>query len=85
MYSYNVYIVECSDRKYYTGITGNLEKRIHEHNLGKSIATKYRLPVTLVYWESATDKYIAAKREKEIKGWSRQKNLALIQKTKKVS
>ena len=75
-----VYIVECRDKSYYTGITWNIEKRIKEHNEALSIATKGKLPVKLVYWEKLNDKFSAAKREKEIKGWSRMKKQALIAK-----
>ena len=74
-----VYIVECADLSFYTGITWNLKKRILEHNNGESIATKGKLPVKLVYWEIHKDRSLAAKREKEIKGWGRIKKLALIE------
>ncbi len=74
-----LYIVECVDKSFYTGITWNLKNRVSEHNHGKSIATKWKLPVKLVYWETHLDKSSAAKREKEIKGWGRIKKLALIE------
>ena len=77
--SHFVYIVECADKSFYTGITWNLKKRISEHNQGQSIATKGKLPVRLVYWEIHKNKQLAAKREKEIKGWGRIKKLALIE------
>ena len=73
-----LYIVECVNKSFYTEITWNLKKRISEHNNGESIATKGKLPVKLVYWEVHKDRLLAAKREKEIKGWSRIKKLALI-------
>ena len=59
---------------FYTGITWNLEKRLAEHNSGMSLSTKGKLPVKLVYTEKFVDKFEAAKREKEIKGWTRLKN-----------
>ena len=34
----------------------------------------------LLYSEKFTDKYVAAKREREIKGWRREKKLVLINK-----
>ena len=55
-----------------------MRKRIEEHNLGLSNFTKSRLPVKLVYFENTADKILAAKREKEIKGWGRVKKLKLI-------
>ncbi len=51
VHSYYVYIVECKDGFYYTGITNKLEKRINEHNEGKNITcfTYRRRPVILKY------------------------------------
>lgn len=47
---YFVYIVECKDGSYYSGVTSGLEKRINEHNLGfYKEYTSSRLPVKLVY------------------------------------
>ena len=64
---------------FYTGMTWNLEKRIHEHNLGiKTAIQKSRLPVRLVYWEKFGFRKEAAMREKEIKGWRREKKEKLI-------
>jgi len=76
-----VYIVRCRDGFLYTGITDHLEKRLHEHNSCKRGAKfiKYRRPVELAYKESASDKIQAAKREREIKGWRREKKEELIQ------
>jgi predicted GIY-YIG superfamily endonuclease len=70
---------KCADGMYYTGITWNLKNRLIEHNKHiKSPIQPNRLPVTLVYWEEKSDKIEAAKREKEIKGWSRLKKGTLI-------
>lgn len=51
--SFSVYIIECADQTLYTGFTRNVEKRINEHNSGKTGAkyTRGRRPVTLVYVE----------------------------------
>ncbi len=74
-----VYILKCSDNSFYTGITWNLNKRLTEHNSGSGCAfTKARRPVKLVYSEQFDDIKNAAKREKEIKGWSRKKKKVLI-------
>ena len=57
-----VYIVECSDKTLYTGITNNLTKRLESHNLGIGAKyTKSRNPVSLVYketlgWKRASSK-----------------------------
>lgn len=75
-----VYILECLDKSYYTGICWNLRKRVQEHNDGvyKSSFTKGRLPVRLVYWEKFNDRFEAAKKEKIIKGFGRVKKDILI-------
>ncbi len=75
-----VYILECSDGSFYTGVTNNVERRLAKHNEGishKSYTYKRR-PVKLVYFEDHTDPYYAIAREKQIKGWSRRKKIAMI-------
>lgn len=77
---YTVYILECGDGTYYTGITNRLKQRLNQHQLGKaSKYTRARLPVKLVYQETALDKSHALKREWEVKSWSREKKYQLIQ------
>ena len=77
--SHFVYILRCNDDSYYTGITWNLQKRIKEHNNRvKSPLQISKVPVKLVYWEKLIDIHHAARREKEIKGWSRVKKEKLI-------
>ena len=73
------YILRCKDGSYYTGITWNLEKRVLEHNSRvKSPLQNSKVPVELVFWEKFPDRITAARREKEIKGWSRLKKEKLI-------
>ena len=73
-----VYIVECEDKSLYTGMTGNLERRFQEHSTKKSgWYTSYKAVLRLVYSEEFARKSDAAKREKQIKGWTRAKKLAL--------
>ena len=79
MSSWFVYIIECRDKSYYTGITTDLDRRVFEHNnkIGaKSIRGK--LPVKLVFSEPASSQTDAAKREKAIKGWSHLKKKELV-------
>ncbi|NWF93697.1 MAG: GIY-YIG nuclease family protein [Syntrophaceae bacterium] len=55
----------------YVGHTSNLEKRITEHNLGKSLSTRKKRPWRLVYQEEYVTRSEAAQREryfKSIKG-----------------
>ena len=78
--SYCVYVVQCFDRLYYTGVTNDIDRRLWEHNTGfnKSCYTFKRRPVTLKYLEEFDDINEAIDREKQIKGWSRKKKEALI-------
>ncbi len=74
------YILECSDKSFYTGSTNDLEKRLWEHNNGFGANhTKRRLPVKLVYYEEYNRIDLAFYREKQIQGWGRKKKLALIE------
>ena len=81
MKKYFVYILLCSDKSYYTGITSNLEERIFQHNSGYNpkAYTYTRRPVKLVYSIEFSDPYIAIEKEKQIKKWSRKKKQALIE------
>lgn len=74
-----VYILECRDGTLYTGITDNLEKRIHAHNAGKGAKyTRGRGPVVLRHQERCESHSGALRRELEIKRLSRGEKLALI-------
>lgn len=74
-----VYIVKCKDNSLYTGITWNLQRRISEHNQRiKTPLQKSKVPVRLVYWQRFENRFEAAHREKEIKGWSRMKKDNLV-------
>ena len=80
MKSYYVYILECSDQKLYVGVTNNLERRVAEHQSGenKSAFTFLRRPVKLVYHIEFYSIEDAILFEKQLKGWTRKKKLALI-------
>ena len=75
-----VYILKCSDGKFYTGSTVNLEKRLWEHQNGFGANfTKKSLPVELMYVEEFSEIEKAYMREKQIQGWSHKKKVALIE------
>src|SRR5690554_1822078 len=80
MKTYVVYILECSDKSYYTGITSNLTNRLEKHQSGryKESYTHNRRPVELVFYATFTDVEMAIATEKQIKKWSRAKKEALI-------
>ncbi len=75
-----VYILQCSDQTYYTGITSNLDKRLIEHQKGthKESYTYSRRPVELKFYAEFTDINLAIATEKQIKKWSRAKKEVLI-------
>ncbi len=54
---YFVYILECSDGSYYTGVTNNIERRLWEHETGFNITcyTYKKRPVTLKYYIHLND------------------------------
>jgi putative endonuclease len=74
-----VYIVRCCDGSFYTGSTrGSLEDRINQHNAGSYGGyTATRRPVTLLYSEYFDRITDAISAERQIKGWSRAKKMAL--------
>jgi len=55
------------DNSYYIGYTQNLEKRLNEHNNGKSKYTSRKMPWKLVYSETFDVKRDAILREKQLK------------------
>lgn len=76
---YNVYMLKCFDDTLYTGITDDLDKRLEVHNQGKGAKyTRGRLPVKLIYSETAENKSEALKREYQIKQLTRKKKEELI-------
>lgn len=72
-----VYILECTDKSLYTGMTDKLERRFKEHKSGTAHFTSYNRPTQILHTESFPTKEEAAKREKQIKGWTRVKKIAL--------
>lgn len=66
-----IYILQCSDGTYYTGISSNVESRVERHNRGRGPQyTKLRRPVVLKYIEKVDTKSKARQREIEIKNFS---------------
>ena len=80
MKQYYVYIMTNNSRTLYTGVTGNLIRRVYEHRnkLVGGFAQKYNI-TKLVHYEITSDVQAAIQREKQIKGWLRKKKIALIE------
>jgi putative endonuclease len=76
---YSIYIL-TNDRHtvLYTGVTNNLQRRISEHRARFSSFTSRYNVHKLVYFEEFHEVNDAIAREKQIKGGSRQKKVALI-------
>ena len=81
MKTFYVYILECSDGSYYTGMTSDINRRLMDHQTAKDPTsyTAKRLPVELLFYEEFSSPYIAAQKETQIKSWSKAKKLALIE------
>lgn len=79
MAHYYVYIMTNASRMLYTGVTNDLNRRVYEHKakLHAGFTAKYNL-TRLVYFEATENILAAIAREKQIKGWTRVKKLALI-------
>jgi len=79
---YFVYILECADKTFYTGITTNLDRRIAEHNNSRLGAkyTKVRRPVKLVYSKEFINRSEASIEEARIKKLSRTEKINFLKK-----
>ncbi|MEH6476799.1 MAG: GIY-YIG nuclease family protein [Sneathiella sp.] len=77
--SWKIYILECGDGSFYTGITNNLEKRFAAHENGSGAKyTRGRGPLTIRYQENCANRSEATKREIAIKKLDRQEKITLI-------
>jgi putative endonuclease len=80
MPQYWVYIMASKSRTLYVGVTNNLERRVYQHKALCIEGFTKRYNITrLVYFEEAPDVRSAIEREKQLKRWSRQKKVALIE------
>jgi putative endonuclease len=74
-----VYIIECCDGTYYTGMTWNIPNRFDQHasGLGSKYTEKHGVK-KLVYHEEFDNLESARIREKQIKNWNQEKKRKLI-------
>ena len=82
---YYVYILTNANHTvFYTGVTNNLERRCFEHKQKKikGFTRKYNVD-KLIYFEKFDFIDLAIAREKQVKGFSRAKKFALIDKFNK--
>ena len=78
--TYCTYIMSSGNNStLYIGVTNDLERRVAEHKSGSGsvFTSKYHCH-KLVYYESFSDIEQAIAREKQLKGWKRERKNALI-------
>ena len=80
MKQYYVYTMSNRSKTLYTGVTNDLERRVyeHKHKMIDGFTKKYNI-CKLVHYEVTDDIENAIEREKRIKGWKRDKKIALIE------
>jgi putative endonuclease len=81
MTKHYVYIVSNANRTVYAGMTSELVRRVDQHKKGtfeNAFTKRYNFD-RLVYFEELLSRPAAAKREKQIKGWTYAKKVALIE------
>lgn len=84
MTSYSTYLLLCSDKSLYCGITTDVKRRFQEHKAGKGgNYTRSHKVVKIIYTEKAKDRSSALKREAAIKRLTRAQKLELIKIYKK--
>lgn len=80
MKHYYVYITASNSRRLYIGISNDLQIRLwqHQNGEGSKFAHKYNM-TRLVHFEVFEDARQAIAREKQLKGWKRQRKIDLIE------
>ena len=77
---YFVYILASRSRRLYVGCTNDLARRLAQHRAGvfAGFTSRYRIH-SLVHFEVTTDVRAAIARERELKGWSRERKMRLVE------
>ena len=74
-----VYLLLCSDKSFYTGVSNNPQKRFLDHKNGKGGRyTRSHKPIKMIFQEPSSSKEEALKRERQIKGWGRSKKIKIL-------
>ena len=72
--SWFVYLLQCSDGSFYTGVTTDLKRRVRQHNgeiVGGANYTRARRPVAMVWHEGCENRSVAQQREYMVRRLSR--------------
>ena len=77
-----VYILASRSRTLYTGVTRNLVRRLYQHREGlvPGFTSRYEV-VRLVYFEETGSARAAFARERQLKSWSREKKVRIIERS----
>lgn len=68
MNMFYIYVLRSKkDKNLYTGSTNDLKRRFREHNSGKVLSTKLRLPLEIVYYEAYKSEKDCRYREHNLK------------------
>lgn len=78
---WHLYIIECKDGTFYTGITLDVERRFEEHATGGPKSAKYvrgKGPLTLAFSAPVGAKGRAYQMEKKVKRLSKKRKIDLV-------
>jgi putative endonuclease len=77
---YYVYILASASRVLYGGVTNDLFRRIwqHKQRAVRGFTSRYNV-VQMVHFEETNSAIAAIAREKEIKGWRRERKMELVE------
>lgn len=78
--NYFTYIVASQSRTLYIGVTSDLLKRVYQHKWKEfgGFTSRYNCD-RLVWFEKSQEVTTAIAREKQLKGWSREKKITMIE------
>ena len=80
---YFVYIVQCRDGTYYTGISPNVDRRVAAHNTGRGAKyTSSRYPVRLLWTKRCEGRGDALREEMRIKRFTREEKTRFMEKSR---
>lgn len=81
--SWSVYLLQCSDGSFYTGVTTDLARRVRQHNgeiVGGANYTRGRRPVVLAWYEECENRSLAQQCEHSVRRLSRREKQRLTAK-----
>ena len=78
--SWFVYLVECVDGTFYTGVTTDLVRRVRQHNgdiVGGAFYTRARRPVALAWSKACESRSVAQQEEYRVRRVSRREKIRM--------